>query len=214
MSGKRNRDRRPARRPSFRDPRPVILIVCEGKKTEPQYFYGLRERTKNSRVRIHCLEGAGVPKTVVAEAKRELQDAKRRAAAENDDNLAYDAVWCVFDVDEHPHMREAIQTAHDNGLQLAVSNPCFELWLWLHFKDSPGVIHRHDLQSRLRGVLGEYDKNVHMDEFAPHIELAMTRASRLERDADAADESGRNPTTGVWRLARTIMETGFEGTNA
>lgn len=76
------------------------------------------------------------------------------------------------------------------------------------------MIHRDDLQSRLRCVLGEYDKNVHMDKFAPHIELAMTRASRLERDADAADESGRNPTTGVWRLAQTIMEKGFEGTDA
>ncbi|MFM8475480.1 MAG: RloB domain-containing protein [Planctomycetaceae bacterium] len=83
-------------------------------------------------------------------------------------------------------MREAIQQSHDNGLQVAVSNPCFELWLWLHFKDSPGVIHRDDLQSRLRGLLGEYDKNVHMDKFAPHIESAMTRASRLERDADAS----------------------------
>lgn len=105
----------------------MILIVCEGEKTEPQYFYGLKEQTKNSRVRIHCLEGAGVPKTVVVAAKEELQKAKRRAAAENDDNLAYDAVWCVFDVDDHPYVREAIQQAHDNGLQLAVSNPCFEL---------------------------------------------------------------------------------------
>src|SRR5271170_1792665 len=34
----RDRSRRDARRPAFRDPRPVILIVSEGKSTEPEYF--------------------------------------------------------------------------------------------------------------------------------------------------------------------------------
>jgi hypothetical protein len=46
-----------------------------------------------------------------------------------------DEVWCVFDVDEHPKLAEARDQANANGIQLAVSNPCFELWLLLHFQE-------------------------------------------------------------------------------
>ena len=35
---RRDRDRRPARPAPFRDPEPIILIVCEGERTEPDYF--------------------------------------------------------------------------------------------------------------------------------------------------------------------------------
>ncbi len=40
MPSRRDRDRRPGRRAPFREPKPVILIVCEGERTEPEYFEG------------------------------------------------------------------------------------------------------------------------------------------------------------------------------
>ena len=49
-----------------------------------------------------------------------------------------DEFWCVFDVEwpkNHPNLREALDLARRNDIKLAVSNPCFELWLVLRFQD-------------------------------------------------------------------------------
>ena len=46
-----NRQRRPGRREPFRDPRPIVLIVCEGEETEKQYFEKFALHHKNSRIR-------------------------------------------------------------------------------------------------------------------------------------------------------------------
>lgn len=35
----------------------------------------------------------------------------------------------------HPGLTDAIEQARQNGIWLAISNPCFELWLVLHFQD-------------------------------------------------------------------------------
>jgi len=140
-NARRNRDRRPGRRPPFRDPKPTVLIVCEGDVTEPEYFLGFRSACRNTRVKIRIADTHGVPMTLVETAKGYKSEAEEEAAREKDDNLAYDSVWCVFDIDEHPHVPEARQMARDSGIYLAVSNPCFELWLLLHFRDNPGQAH-------------------------------------------------------------------------
>jgi hypothetical protein len=79
----RNRDRKPGRRQPYRDPRPIILIVCEGKNTEPQDLEGFWKACHNPRVRIEPVPGSGVPLTLVKVArdrKRSAEkDAKRRA---------------------------------------------------------------------------------------------------------------------------------------
>lgn len=201
--GKRNRRRRQARRKPFKDPKPVILIVTEGKVTEPEYLKGFREAVRNPRVHIEVVGGAGVPKTIVEFAKERKRRAERQARRENDDNLRYDKVWCVFDIDQHPNVPDAKQMARDNGIELAISNPCFELWLWLHFADQPGMRHRHDLQSMMKQHVPNYDKHVDYSDYAAGYEPAVQRASRLEEDAKLDDE-GRNPTTGVWRLTESI----------
>lgn len=33
-----NRERRPGRREPFLDPRPTVLVLCEGEETEKQYL--------------------------------------------------------------------------------------------------------------------------------------------------------------------------------
>ena len=202
--GKRNRDRRPARRTPYKDAKPVILIVTEGEVTEPEYLNGFARATRNSRVRIRVRGGVGVPKTIVEFAKDRKIEAEEQARGEKDDNLRYDEVWCVFDFDEHPSIPDAKQMARDNGIELAMSNPCFELWLWLHFADQPGMRDHHRLQSMMKQYIPNYDKHVDYSDYATGYEAAYGRASRLDKDAKAANEEGRNPTTGVWRLTESI----------
>lgn len=76
----------------------------------------------------------GVPKTVVELAVKLKKESEGQARRRRDVNLRYDHIWCVFDIDEHPFVPEARQQARDNRIDVAVSNPCFELWLLLHFQ--------------------------------------------------------------------------------
>jgi hypothetical protein len=203
---RRDRQRKPARHPAFRDPRPVIVIVCEGKNTEPQYFKGLWEAARNPRVRIFIPQDHGVPKTLVEAAKQLKTNAQAEAQKQHDENLAIDSVWCVFDIDEHPNLPDAKQTARDNGIGLAISNPCFELWLLLHFRESPGMQHRNKLRQLLKEHVPEYDKSVEFSTYSAGYPEAVKRARRLDQSAEGAGEPGRNPTTGVHRLAELVCE--------
>jgi hypothetical protein len=202
--GKRNRTRRPARHASFKHPKPVILVVTEGEITEPEYLNGFAKAMKNSRVRVEVVGGVGVPKTIVERAKSLKQDAEKKARRQSDENLRYDEVWCVFDVDQHPYIPDAKQMARDNQMQLAISNPCIELWLWLHLAEQPGMQHRHDLLDMIKTHIPNYNKHVKYSEYAPGYENAVRRAKRLDADAESVNEGGRNPTTGVWRLTESI----------
>lgn len=201
----RRRHRKPARRDPFRDTLPVVLIVCEGKVTEPQYFEGLKRAARNPRVTIRISPQHGVPKTLVEVAKQWKDVAEKEAKREGDDNLRIDSVWCVFDVDEHPGIPEAQQTACDDGIELAVSNPCFELWLLLHFRDSPGMQDRDHIRQLLKHDVPEYDKHVEFSTYSSGYSQAVTRAERLDRMADEVRDPGCNPTTGVYRLATLVF---------
>jgi hypothetical protein len=204
MRNARSRQRRPGRRAAFRDPKPTILVVSEGRVTEPEYLRGFQRACRNPRVTIHVAPEHRVPRTLVELAKRYKEDAQTAAHRERDDNLAYDSVWCVFDMDEHPRVGEAIEMARDNDIALAISNPCFELWLLLHFRDNPGAQPRDKMKAMLAGYLPEYDKHVDYAAYSAGYEQAVTRASRMDRDAEEVDEPGRNPTTGVHRLTEAI----------
>ena len=149
---KRTRSRRPARGEAALEPKPTILVLSEGAITEPEYLDGFVDYTKNPRVDVEIVGGVGVPRTIVESAKAAEKRNQKRALRERDDNLQYDQIWCVFDTDDHPNVGDAIQIAHDNGIELAISNPCIELWLWLHFADQPGIRHRHDLQKNDRAA--------------------------------------------------------------
>lgn len=204
MTHARNRRRRPARRAAFRDPKPVILVVTEGEVTEPEYLRGYESACRNARVNIEFGPEHGVPKTLVELAKQSKQEAESRAKSEKDANLAYDSVWCVFDIDEHPAVGEAQQMARDNGIDLAISNPCFELWLLLHFRDNPGMNDRTQVRAMLAKYVPDYDKHVEYANYAAGYHEAVKRASRMDKAAEKAGESNRNPTTGVYRLTESI----------
>ena len=72
----------------------------------------------------------------------------------------FDEIWCVFDTDQHPNLAQAINEAGQSEIEVAVSNPCFELWLVLHSQEQTAFIDRHDAQ-RLANALGlSNDKNI------------------------------------------------------
>ncbi|GAB5549367.1 MAG: RloB family protein [Sandaracinaceae bacterium] len=202
---RRNRKRRPARREPQRDPKRRLLVVCEGIVTEPVYLRGLERWAGNSRIHLEIPKEQGDPKKLVEIAKRHKRNAEDEAKRQRDDFLSFDEVWCVCDVDEHQRLPDARQMARDNDIMIAVSNPCFELWLVLHFRDSPGPQHRHDMQKLLAKFLEGYDKHLDFSALSHGVQSAVVRAQRLDEMAQEEGEGGRNPTTDVYRLAESIL---------
>jgi hypothetical protein len=192
------------RRGPSRQPKLRILVVCEGKKTEPRYLKQLQHHVRNPRVHIEPLGPAGVPVTVVETAIAERQLADEEARRERDENLRWDQVWAVFDIDDHPNVAAAKQLALANDILLAVSNPCFELWALLHFADQRGHIARGKLRAVLQEHLPGYAKELLFAKMHAGYGDAVRRAQELDDAATRADRAGRNPTTSVYLLTEMI----------
>lgn len=201
---RRGDDRPIHRRGPSRQPKVRILVVCEGKKTEPLYLKQFQHHVRNPRVHIEPLGIAGVPITVVQTAIELREQADDEAKRQRDENLRWDEVWAVFDVDDHPKVADARQLAVAHGIQLAISNPCFELWALLHFADRRAHIERGKLRAMLQQHVPGYDKELPFAEVHTGYDEAVRRARELDNAAALANRPGRNPTTGVHLLTETI----------
>lgn len=200
----RRRGRDLKRRPPFREPRKRVLIVCEGSKREPDYFRGFCRCVKARLVEIDSVHGA--PRTLVQHASDVVKAARRRTRRE-DANLGYDEVWCVFDVDEHPGIPDATQQAKANGIRLAISNPCFELWLLIHFRDQNSWVERDRLKSACRQLPESGRDDVPcVESCMEHYEKAVSRARGLDQRHERNGQPGENPSTGIYRLTERILE--------
>lgn len=179
------------RRPPSRQPRSRILVVCGGARTEPDYFTGLKRRVRNPAVHVKVI-GKGVdPTTLVRYA------AEKRAHATDD----FDEVWCVTDVDQYD-LEPAVRLAKVEGISLAVSNPCFELWLIYHHADwRRPITDAEEALAALRQYVPHYDKNTLCVEDYPDTAAAIERGRRSH---NGALPPGPNPSSGVWRLAELV----------
>jgi hypothetical protein len=113
----------------------------------------------------------------------------------------------VFDVDEHPKLREAIELADAAGIKLAISNPCIELWFLLHFASQTAYIERHAAQTQAKSHLNcgkELDESA-LGLLATNFPTAMSRAIALDakHEGDGTPAPG-NPSSGVWGIVEAI----------
>lgn len=168
--------RRQGRRPVQRN----FLIVCEGEKTEPNYFEAIKRRMKS---------GAGSKVEVVGAGAhtRDLIDCARNAIAKRraEGLPMYYHVWIVFDKDsfEPDDFDNAIKTAKSANWHAAWSNEAFELWYLLHFQDvSGGPLPRERMFEMLGEHLGrKYKKNDFgiFDVVKAELYRAIERARRM-----------------------------------
>ena len=115
------------RRQGTRDQIVRFLIVCEGEKTEPNYFRAFIERW--SEVKEIKVAGCGCSTCqLIIEAK------KLREKLEHERQVSFDRVWLVFDKDDFKDFNKAIADAKKEGMNCAWSNQAFELWYVLHFQ--------------------------------------------------------------------------------
>lgn len=199
------------RRPPKREPRRRVLILCEGKITEPKYFTEFKREHRTHLVEVEIVPDCGVPKSLVETAIEKKKAAEKQARKEGNVFLKYDEIWCVFDVDAHPNLQEAKLQAQNHGLKLAISNPCFELWILLHFRDQRAHQERGWVQSACRGHMPEFVKEVPYEKLKAHYDEAVRRARLLWQWQTEQGRLSGNPSTSVYLLTETMIELGKEG---
>ncbi|MFG1705245.1 RloB family protein [Nonomuraea sp. M3C6] len=194
-----------------RAPKKRVLIVCEGQVTEVEYFEGMRNYFRSLPVEIRNCRVIGLgrdPAAIVGYTIRERDKKDREARAQRDANIAYDEVWCVVDVDEHKTLDQALIAARKEHVNLAVSLPCFELWILYHFEDCAAACDQEGVRRRLRKHISDYDKHLSRDfPFANH-EVARQRAQRADPEHCEPNRKGRNPSTNAWLIVEIIRQSG------
>jgi hypothetical protein len=146
------------------------------------------------------------PKGLVELAKARRDQARRAAKRERDDSLLYDEVWCVFDVDRHTRLPDAVQQADALAINLAISNPCFEIWLLVHFRDQWAYIDGDHAHSAVQTYIPKYGKTVSYSDISGKGGAAIGRAIMMERRAIESGDRIGNPTTGMWRLVSELCK--------
>ncbi len=103
-----------------------FLIVCEGERTEPNYFSELGKQLPRGTVELK-IEGTGRNTIGLVDFAMKQRDNASRP---------YDRVWAVFDKDDFPeeNFNNAILKASSNNINCAWTNEAFELWFLLHFQ--------------------------------------------------------------------------------
>ncbi len=187
-----------------------FLIVCEGSKTEPNYFKSL-VRDRFSTVREEEIIGEGKSTCALVKRTRQIkEDLELRR------QLPFDRVWVVFDKDDFHDFNEAINLAQSYGFYSAWTNEAFELWYLLHFQYLNAAVGRKNyiasLQAEIRKHPGWekfiYQKNdPNMYHTLSHVgneAFAKSNAQKLRLLFVGNDYKTHQPCTMVDRLVEEL----------
>ncbi|MFO7729804.1 MAG: RloB family protein [Spirochaetia bacterium] len=178
-------------------PKQSFLIVCEGARTEPNYFKAFKVTSATVEV-----EGSGYNTLSLVDYTKNLVKSYEK------DGFHFDQVWCVFDRDDFSStFNEAIQKAESLGYYAAYSNEAFELWYLLHFIYFDTEISRHDYIEKLSQHIGyKYKKNNRemYDELLEKQDKAIRHAERLLQNYSQRNPNRNNPSTTVHLLVKEL----------
>ncbi|MGP6140268.1 MULTISPECIES: RloB family protein [unclassified Jeotgalibaca] len=198
MGKKRRREKRQYEREvATRLPEKTFLIVCEGTKTEPNYFRSfpvlsarveIRGTGRNTLSLVHYAEG--------------LLEGREHE---------FDEIWIVFDKDSFSAVSfnnavSYIEARYDEGFRAAYSNEAFELWYLLHFELIKKPVSRFQYGAMLsRRMKKPYKKNMPnmYGKLLARQETAIANARQLygERSNSPAKD---NPSTTVFHLVEEL----------
>lgn len=197
----KRRKKRPSREFRTRPQRERVLIVCEGTRTEPNYFEALKQELPQHVAEVIDIQGIG------ANTQSLVDEAKKRRNQKVNTDYPYDEVWVVFDCDSFgaAQFDNAIHSADAAGLKTAWSNEAFELWYILHFEARQTGMSRSKYRACLATHLGRtYEKN-DADMYSKLAKKgdeqeAISRARALQQVHQGTPPHQANPCTTVSEL--------------
>ena len=196
---------KPAFRKQLRRREPVkatrkrYLIVCEGQLTERRYLQGIN-RFWNHPAVLEIKQHYTSPREIVQHAVQLQAESRRKS--KTDPLWEFDSIWCFFDRDDHPNIPEAIIQARDNNINIAFSDPNFELWLLLHFQDQTAFLTRQGAAKGCEDYMPNYQKDPDLAMLCPRFEEAARRAALLRERQNNNGLNRQNP----WTEADRFLE--------
>lgn len=198
--GRRTQGNSLTRRKYVREPYDKVLIVCEGEKTEPNYFKGLKNHLRLKTANVAIVGEGATPAKIVERAKELEKQEKERGDP-------FDKVFCVFDKDRHTDYQKALDQLKARKNYAAITAvPAFEYWLILHFRYTTSPYQdTSELVRDLKRHLPDYEKNDTgiFKKLQERLETAKKNAARsLEAARQAATD---NPSTKVHLLVTALQ---------
>jgi RloB-like protein len=194
--------------PNTKEEKKYFLIVCEGERTEPNYFNYFKTLLPKNTIEID-VEGQGDNTVNVVKKAIEL----RKIRNENTLLPNYDEVWAVFDKDDFPskNFDNAVKLAESKGIESGHSNQSFELWYILHFQFLQSALHRDIYIEKLTRILkSKYKKNdleVVKSIFEKgKVNLAIARAKKLESMHLGVTPAKATPYTRIYLLVERLLQ--------
>jgi hypothetical protein len=156
----------------------LVVIASEDRFAVKQYF----ELFQSTRIQFHVLEtdhGESSPQHVMARLEQYLDD---YCVGEGDQ------FWLVCDTDhwiKSNHIQnlvEVVRRCKQKGISVALSNPCFDLWLLLHFDDFPtaSALACNQIGDLIREKVASFNKSRVYD--LPFSESSVRDAIKRSRD--------------------------------
>ncbi len=207
------------RKVEFKTKRKFYLIVCEGEKTEPNYFESLKISLPKGVLELTSIDIDGTGKNTLSIIDEAI---KLRDKYEEKYLRKIDKVWAVFDKDSFPskNFNNAINKGENlrPKINCAWTNEAFELWYLLHFNYYNTGISRHQYQKLIEREVNQasgsnsfrYVKNSKEMFFLlnkyGNQEHAIRNAKKLEELYSDKSYSNHNPCTKVHKLINELNE--------
>jgi hypothetical protein len=204
------RFQKPARKRPERYIKVYFLIVCEGKKTEPNYFRSFPKQVDKYVIDPE-IDGGGINTVAVVDKAIELRDRYEHE---------FDRVWAVFDKDSFSdkNFNAAILKAKKNEIDCAWSNEAFELWYLLHFCYRDTGMKRDEYADKIEKFVNKangknkffkYKKNATdtyeiLQKYGSQ-EDAIKNAEKLSKLYKDERFAKHNPRTEVYKLVKQLI---------
>lgn len=189
------------------------MIICEGTKTEPNYFIKMKEiinAKHEGKIEVD-IKGKGRGTTeLLKEAIKEVNNSKNYISH----------AWIVYDKDEFSEKSfndvynecNKINRDNDTIFHPIWSNECIEIWFLMHFDTIDTAINREECIKKLNDIfkdknLGTYKKNDAKiyDKLEMYIETALNNARWLSKKyEDEILPSNRQPSTEIYKLIEML----------
>lgn len=184
-----------------REPKKVFLLACEGRHTERKYFSGLSDDLKNKNlvnyIEVNIFEKSDQDLSNPKKILEELNIKKEK------DGFEEDEIYLIVDRDADSFTEKQFEDVKngcfENGYQLILSNPNFELWLLFHFIENLSSKDKEEIEAdktiiemKLQNFLKEFqnlraesfNKKILFKHYKERVEHAIKIARENEYDLE------------------------------
>lgn len=191
-------------KPYTRDCR-LFAIACEGSKREPEYFSVFHHLS--NRIKVDVIKESETHENFSKNSSPKWVLDRAARYADDYDLKEDDELWLVLDVDDWSF--DLIKDLSDHcesrsNWHIAISNPCFEVWLFMHMSDKideSGASTCKEFKTKI----SEFDSGgYNCIKFIKNVHLAIERAEQLDDNPEYFFPSEKR--TKVYKLLKSMID--------